>query len=408
MNKLKLTGIFVLIILMVFAAGCDSKPETVDEGDIQPTESDIQPTESDISDDIDTQPVESGIVFSDNGDIHITESGVILSDIGVEGDLYIDETVGEGDFTLQDVEIIGTLFINGGGENSGYLINVTGNEMAVSSEYGTRVVCANTSMGGVHLLTDCSIETDGDGLENVTVGSEAQDPIKVLLKGDYPEVTIESAAQVTVSGSVSLLAVLEGAELTSIDMVDDSKVYFYSCYGQSATVTGGAIIEAWINAEYCSLPENTDVVSTEVGIATVKLGDEDYDIPNWATPDVGEPAEGSDASSIFAVGYPKISRSGSVVTIVVVLEKEANVYALVEGPNVSLGDMDAIEITNPGIYADNPNYTPIHGNVSVSIVGEVYTFTINNQDINPSGGVAIFVVAVDVDGNESPIYRVVD
>ncbi len=260
MNRFRFSWILVLVVLLVFTAGCSGEIKTTDDSDIHSDESgnsDVMSTEADAED---VQPMETGIVYSDNGDIHITESGVILSGVTAEKDLYIDETVGDGDFTLQDVEIKGTLYVNGGGANSGYLINVEGSKMTIASKDGTRVVCTNTIMEGITLLTSCTVETDSDGLKNVTVGSEAQGAIDVLMEGEYPEVTIESAANVTISGSVNLLSVLEGAGMTSINMVDDSKVYFYACNGQSVTVTGGAIIEAWINAEYCSLPENTDVI----------------------------------------------------------------------------------------------------------------------------------------------------
>ena len=396
MNKFKLIGISVLVILLVFAAGCSGTPETP----AAPTDNSIQPTET-----AEAEIEETGIVYSDNGDIHITESGVILSDIIVEKDLYIDETVGAGDFTLKDVEIKGTLYINGGGENSGYLINVDGNEIVVSSKDGTRVVCTNTSMDGIRLLTSCTVEKDGGEIANVTVSGETQNAINVMMKGEYPEVTIEAAANVTISGTVSLLSVLEGAGMTSINMVDDSKVYFYACNGQSVTVTGGAIIQAWINAEYCSLPEDTDVVGSEVGIANVKVGEVDYFIPEWTVPEEDNTSDDTDTGRIFAEGYPKTSSSGPTVTVVVILEKEGDVYGIIEGAEIPIGDISSSDIIYPGSNSDNPDYIPIFGSVSADTAGEVYTFTITNPGVSPAGGTAVFIIAVDADGNESPIFR---
>ena len=404
MNKFKLLMILVLVVLLAFASGC-GEAKTAEDSDIQSDEkgdSDVMSTEADPED---VQPIETGIVYSDNGDIHITESGVTLIGVTAEKDLYIDETVGDGDFTLQDVEIKGTLYVNGGGANSGYLINVEGSEMTIGSKDGTRVVCTNTIMEGITLLTSCTVETDNDGLKNVTVGSEAQGAIDVLMKGEYPEVTIESAANVTISGSVNLLSVLEGAGMTSINMVDDSKVYFYACNGQSVTVTGGAIIEAWINAEYCSLPENTDVISSETGIATVKLGEVDYEIIEWATPESGNTEEGTEVTGIFAEGYPKISGSGATVTVVVILETPGHVYGIIEGSEISLEEISASDLIYPGSNSDNPDYIPIYNSISVDEAGQVYTFTITNPGVSPAGGTAVFIIAVDADGNESPIYR---
>jgi len=65
-------------------------------------------------------------------------------------------------------------------------------------------------------------------------------------------------------------------------MVDTSKMYFYSSYGKSVTIHGGTIVEAWINAEYCSLPTNTETIKTEISIANVKVGSKDIQIvPNY-------------------------------------------------------------------------------------------------------------------------------
>lgn len=98
------------------------------------------------------------------------------------------------------------------------------------------------------------------------------------MKGEYPEVSIESTAKVKIDGIVSLLTVLKRAGMTSIDMVDTSKVYYYSCYGQSVSIHGGSIVEAWINAEYCSLPANVESINSEVGVTTVRVGEADTSI----------------------------------------------------------------------------------------------------------------------------------
>lgn len=56
-----------------------------------------------------------------------------------------------------------------------------------------------------------------------------------------------------IDGSVCLIDVLKKAGMASIEMVSESKVYYYSSYGKSVMVSGGTIINAWTNAEYCSL-----------------------------------------------------------------------------------------------------------------------------------------------------------
>ena len=223
--------------------------------------------------------------------------------------------------------------------------------MSIASNDGTRVVCTDTSMEGIQLFADCIVENSGSEIKNVTVGSsETEEAINAIIKGDYPEVTFESTANVTIDGKVSLMTVLEKAGMTSIEMVDESKCYFYSCYGQSVTITGGAIIEAWINAENCSLPEDTGLVGSNIGIANVMLGGVAYDIPVWEQPGQGEPAEGGEDSSsdgFFNNGYPKVSQNGSVVTILSSCATPCKIYACVEGNDVSLGEMSPAEVIDP-------------------------------------------------------------
>ncbi|MBN1776331.1 MAG: hypothetical protein JW817_07695 [Clostridiales bacterium] len=362
---------------------------------------------------------DKGYVVKENGDIHITESGVTLSDMDVDGDLFIDETVGDGDFTLKNIAINGTLYVRGGGENSGYLVNVFGTDMIVESKDGTRVVCTNSGMDGVQLLTSCNVDNVGSDIKKVTVGSsETERAINVLMTGDYPEVTFESTANVKIDGKVSLMTVLENAGMTSIEMVDESTCYFYSCYGQSVTITGGTIIEAWINAEYCSLPENTDFIGSNTGVANVTLGDVLYDIPGSEGEEQGEEDEGPEeptTDSFFSEGYPIVSKNGSVITILSACETQCTIYASVEGDEVGLEGISSDNILHPEKFNDDPNYIPITGSVVASSTNEIYTITIDMEkifpdDMNmgaPEGGFAVFVIAEDADGEYSPISRFV-
>src|SRR6056297_2243756 len=52
------------------------------------------------------------------GNIMINVPGVTLKDLTVEGDLIIGDGVGEGELTLDNVEVTGRMIVRGGGENS--------------------------------------------------------------------------------------------------------------------------------------------------------------------------------------------------------------------------------------------------------------------------------------------------
>lgn len=220
-------------------------------------------------------------LLSEGNDVHIKASGLTLKDGIITGDLYVEETVGSGEFYLENIQVVGDIFVHGGGPNSGYFINVSGKNLIIESETNPHIVLdVNTALEGVQLASDCHVHCEGDKVKGVTVNNpDTEAAINVLLQGEYPQVSIESTANVTIDGNVSLMQVLQSAGMTSIEMVDDSKMYFYACNGQSVRVHGGVIIEAWINAEYCSLPEDTESINSEIGVAEVIVGDVSYQLP---------------------------------------------------------------------------------------------------------------------------------
>lgn len=372
----------------------------------------------------------------DGDDIHIVKDGAELKDMTIEGDLYIDESVGEGEYTLENIVIKGTLYVNGSGQNSGHLISVQGTRLIVSSKTNPRIVCdMDTSFEGVQIASDCIIETESENINNVTVNnSETQEAINVTMKGTFPKVTLESTANVTLEGNISLMSVLKNAGLTDINMVDDSKMYFFSTYGKSVTIHGGTIIEAWINAEDCSLPENVDKIGSEVGVANVNIGDVTYTIPKSA-PENGSDdttsGEDSDDStnSILLDGYPKVSSNGVNITISVAGYEKCKVYALVETEQIGKKGTTPQKVKD-GISAgsgmkmpDGGKYIVIHKSFSVNAILNECSGTINmnyymdtqsggdNED-NPGppddasgGGNYIFVVVEDSKGNLSKVYQ---
>jgi mannan endo-1,4-beta-mannosidase len=159
-----------------------------------------------------------GILYEEN-DVHITKSGVTISNAVIEGDLYVDESVGSGEFFIEDTTVNGTIYVNGGGPNSGYLINVIGKELIIESETNPNLVLSmNTQFEGVDIACDCRLETTAENVKKVKINnSKTEQAINVIMKGDYPEVTLESTSNVMIDGKVSLLSVLKNAGLTNIE-----------------------------------------------------------------------------------------------------------------------------------------------------------------------------------------------
>jgi len=453
-------------------------------------------------------------------DLHIFAADTTISNMTIEGDLYVDLTVSSGEFHINDTTVKGDIIINGGGPNSGYLVNVYGQNLIIESTTNPNIVLdMNTQFEGVQLACDCRLESNGSDIKTVAINNQrTSDAVNIILKGDYPEVTLESTANVKIDGVVSLMSVLKGAGLTSIDMVDTSTVYFYSCYGQSVTISGGTIIEAWINAEYCSLPESTEQINSEVGVAEVTVGNVSYNIPEHNDEIMAETTTEADEStqsdansnsenetadtadtdnqntsdsnaaesdmdtdsnqtetteedttssssqetatdensdedttsqsdsendeqdgttnppddhsddgstesaelSIAASGYPTISKSNSIISIAVMVNKPCTLYALVEADMVFEEGSTPENVRN-GISAgagmvmdDGMQYTVIYKSFQITSIDNVLTLTIDMMDYMSMEGdevpsdmtssVGVFIVLEDEFGNLSPLY----
>lgn len=379
--------------------------------------------------------------YTVNGtDVHIIQSGTVLKDMEIRGDLYIDESIGDGQFHVEDCEILGSIYVHGAGPNSGHFINVIGREMVIASKTNPKIVLGmNTAVEGIQIASDCSLITDGGEVDQVRINSEeTQNAVNVLMKGNYPDVSIESTANVLIDGEVSLMSILEKAGLTNIEMVDTSKVYFYSCYGKSVTVTGGTIVEAWINAESCSLPAETESVHSEVGVTSVRVGSAETAIvstekevppPEPSVPDAQKepvtetdedmPEETSEddtpdqSESIVEASTPMLVESGTQKRVSVVVREPCTVYVMVETPEIfALGT--TAEKVRDGISAGAGQsmgggmYTVIHAAFRAEELNVESTFIVDMADYIPGaaggGGEGVFVVLEDEHGNLSEVY----
>lgn len=407
---MKTTGIVLIIALIMILSACaPTQPEATATPDPTPVVTEAPPAD----------------YIVDGDDVHIVASGAHLADMDIQGDLYIDETVGDGEYTLENIVIHGDLIVQGSGPNSGHMINVQGTRIIIQSTTNPRVVLdMETSFDGVQIASDCIVDSQGGQINNVTIHNEkTAEAVNVLMRGEYPDVSIESTANVTLDGEINMMRVLEKAGLTDIHMIDASKMYFFSTYGQSVTVRGGTLIEAWINAEYCSLPDNVEKLGSETGVAEVKLGDVTYQLP-MSPPDEEAPAEDAQpTSSMLLSGYPQATVNGMSINIDVAAYTQGRMYVLVESPKVAAqgttptavrdGNSAGAGTTMP----DGQPYIVIYETFAISqiLTPQTYTIDLTQYLGNNTGGgdgpppdaensQVIFVVVEDTQGNLSPVF----
>ncbi|MFP4457527.1 MAG: S-layer homology domain-containing protein [Clostridia bacterium] len=130
---------------------------------------------------------ESGVYGPEEGietysDIYIGAPDVTLQNTVVLNDLVIGEEVGDGDVTLNNVEVVnGSLLINGGGTNSIHINGGQYNSIRIES----------TPTGGIRVVATGVVDKDGNEVDIVI--SENVKGRKVILEGDFDEIVVESS-----------------------------------------------------------------------------------------------------------------------------------------------------------------------------------------------------------------------
>lgn len=162
----------------------------------------------------------SGLILSEGeaslgtvtGNVVINHQDVILKDTVIKGNLYLTEGIAEGNVRLEGVEVTGTTFIRGGGQQSIGLLNSSFKELHIAKPNNNIRIYAggSTSVGAVQLNSGALLEESNDltgtGFTNVLINTNLRN---VSLRGAFAEVrsreSSESGTVLNVSGTVASL-----------------------------------------------------------------------------------------------------------------------------------------------------------------------------------------------------------
>ncbi|MCG1013273.1 S-layer homology domain-containing protein [Tepidanaerobacter sp. GT38] len=191
-------------------------------------------------------------------DVVINVPGVTLRNMVIEGNLYLNEGIGEGDVTLENVTVKGLTTVRGGGKDSIHLVNFTCEEVIVVKVGGKiRIVASgNTDISELKLQSGAHVE--GKGIETITILKDGED---VVLDGDFEEVIVDADVKVEV---------LEGTTINNLQINTKAEVNLSSdatvkdlTIDAAATITGKGTIEyAEFNADGAELemkPKKYDI-----------------------------------------------------------------------------------------------------------------------------------------------------
>ncbi|MFC5401379.1 S-layer homology domain-containing protein [Cohnella soli] len=213
------------------------------------------------------------------GNVAINVPNVVLRNVTIKGDLLLGEGIGEGDVTLDHVVVEGTTTVKGGGKNSVHVLNSTLTRVFITKVDGqVRVVIeGSTAVDQVTVGSGATLQVaSGSGASYGTV--KVSTTGEVTLDGDFPNVVLVAAAQLTVTnGKVDNLTLTEQAAGADITLQKNVQVGTVNA-GASSTIKGdGKIATASVTAPGVTIvqkPAQTviaDGISANVG-GTVTQG----------------------------------------------------------------------------------------------------------------------------------------
>ena len=262
--------------------------------------------------------------YTINGDdMHVLKNGVTVADQVVEGDLYIDASVKNGDVYLENVEVKGTIYVNGGGANSVHLAKVISPRLAFDTTYNTHVVSdAESTIDQIDVYSNATIDYQGNNTPDVTIGAEdTTDVIDTMMSGDFSTIEFASQANADFTGMTENMTIKEEAGETVINLGEGSVVHYFSYYAYEIYVYGGTLDDVFANADYATLMSEINSIrsSTENKDITIKV--KEGTLPADAS--IGEDDK-------FDAGYPKVDLNDNIISIRYAGSKTGTIFIMVE------------------------------------------------------------------------------
>lgn len=150
------------------------------------------------------------------GVVIVNTPDVILKDMTVQGDLFVTEGVGEGDFTLDNVNVTGEMFVYGGGVNSIKLYNTSVGKITIDKPDSKIRIVSDQDLGEIVLEKNTHLIIDGDmSVKDVKANDNSE--LVVTKDAKVETLNIEGRdVKTVVDGNVEHVNVVKDAKNTTI------------------------------------------------------------------------------------------------------------------------------------------------------------------------------------------------
>ncbi|PKM49502.1 MAG: hypothetical protein CVV02_15850 [Firmicutes bacterium HGW-Firmicutes-7] len=197
----------------------------------------------------------------------------------------IDEDVDDGEVTLDKVVILGTLTVEGGGEDTVKISDSLINIMSVAKDTGdVRVLLTGTSVVNEASLKYGAIieqkNLSGEGIKNLRLNGSELDEQEVTLRGNFVNIILEDEAMVEVeSGKITTLTVNSGAAASTINLNSGTSITTAVVNGKSDFKGTGKISTMKANANDITYETKPSTITKGSGVSRPPVIGDDTEAP---------------------------------------------------------------------------------------------------------------------------------
>lgn len=197
----------------------------------------------------------------------IEQAGTTLENETIPGDLVIAESVGEGNVTLKNVTVLGSVIVKGGGANSIYFDNVrVGGTVRLEKEGVHLRLRGDTVLERVEIGLPCRITRDSTfkgTLGALVIDLEKTSNQKIQIEVPAKLVELLSRANVALNADVETLRIDRDAEGAQLDIRRGVTVGELSIDARVALTGSGLVVSLVVSVSGVTVSSTLTVKKTE-------------------------------------------------------------------------------------------------------------------------------------------------
>lgn len=209
---------------------------------------------------------------AESNDMVISKADTTVKDTNVEGNIVIEESVGDGSVNLENVKVAGNLIVKGGGANSVHLKDTVVKGNIQIEKENVRVVFEGKSEAGtVEISSSATIDSNNyDGvLGNVEIKSGISSGT-VVIKAPVSLMSVNSDITVKIQSAVDKLTVAENG--AKINIASNVSVKTFVANGKTSITGSGKIENLEVNVAGITSDIKPNSIVTADGVDKPAIG----------------------------------------------------------------------------------------------------------------------------------------